>query len=68
MFDVHFLESYDQKMRFRKKVILWHTSLSEQWNLGMPLISDEEAPPPGLERDVEIFIVANDFDAAKHAM
>ena len=38
MFDCHFLESYDQKMRFGKKVILWYTSLSEQWNLGMPLM------------------------------
>ena len=30
--------------------------------------SDEEAPPPGQERDAEILMVANDFDAAKHAM
>ena len=35
--------------------------------------SDEEAPPPPPpmpkeSRDVEIFVVANDFDAPKHAM
>ena len=30
MFDCHFLESYNQKKRFGKKVILWCTGLSEQ--------------------------------------
>ena len=68
MFDCYFLKSYDQKMRFGKKVILWHTSLSKRWNLGMPLMRRHTPTMPKEERDVEIFAVANDFDAAKHAM
>ena len=50
MFDCHFLESYNQKMRFRKKVMLWCTGLSKQWNLGMPLMRRHPHHAQGRER------------------
>ena len=65
MFGCHFLESYDEKKRFEKRVILWCTSLSEQWNLGMPTMRQHAHLAPGRER-CQKFSVANDFDAPRH--